>query len=56
MVQFKCKATGNVVSFEHEHDIVDMRRHPSYEEVVAKAPEVQDKSPEKEVVKKSVKE
>jgi hypothetical protein len=51
MVQFKCKATGNVVSFEHEHDIVDMRRHPSYEEV-------QDKpsTPEKEVVKKSVKE
>ena len=54
MVQFKCKATGNVVSFEHEHDIVDMRRHPSYEEVVAKAPEKVVE--EKEVVKKSVKE
>lgn len=55
MVQFKCKATGNIVSFEHEHDIVDMRRHPSYDEVVAKAPE-EGKPAEKEVTKKSVKE
>ena len=55
MVQFKCKATGNVVSFEHEHDIVDMRRHPSYEEVQDK-PADKPATPEKEVVKKSVKE
>lgn len=29
--QFKCKVSGNIVSFEHEHDIVEMRKHPQYE-------------------------
>lgn len=31
---FKCKLSGTVVSFEHEHDIKDMRQHPGYDEVV----------------------
>jgi hypothetical protein len=30
---FKCKQTGNVTEFIHEHDIVAMKTHPDYEEV-----------------------
>ena len=31
MAKFKCKLSGNVVSFEHAHDIKEMHRHPQYE-------------------------
>jgi hypothetical protein len=30
MAQFKCLVSGTVVSFEHEHDIVEMHKHPQY--------------------------
>jgi hypothetical protein len=33
MAKFKCKLSGNFVSFEHAHDIESMRKHPDYEEV-----------------------
>ena len=32
-VTFKCKATGNTVTFRDEADIVGMRKHTEYEEV-----------------------
>ena len=33
MVQFKCILSGNIISFEHEVDIVTTRDNPAYEEV-----------------------
>lgn len=33
-VTFKCKTTGNTVTFRDEADIVGMRKHTEYEEVV----------------------
>jgi len=33
MAFFKCKQTGNVTEFILEHDIVQMKTHPDYEEV-----------------------
>lgn len=32
-VTFKCKQTGNTVTFRDAHDIDGMRKHPEYEEV-----------------------
>ena len=32
---FKCKVTGNTVTFKDAVDIDSMRKHPEYEEVVA---------------------
>jgi hypothetical protein len=37
MAQFKCLVSGNFVSFEHEHDIVEMHKHPQYEFVEPKS-------------------
>ena len=33
MVQFKCIMSGNIISFEHEVDILTTRDNPAYEEV-----------------------
>jgi hypothetical protein len=33
MALFKCIQTNNITEFVNEHDIVQMRSHPSYEEV-----------------------
>jgi hypothetical protein len=33
MALFKCVQTGNVTEFVDEHDIVQMKTHPDYEEV-----------------------
>lgn len=33
MALFRCTRSGNVVEFRHEHDIIEMRRHPEYTEV-----------------------
>jgi hypothetical protein len=46
MAKFKCIVSGTIVNFEHEHDILDMRKHPQYEEVVEK---VQSQEPVKVV-------
>ena len=40
MTKFKCLLSGTVVSFEHDHDVVQMRKHPQYEEVIEKKVEV----------------
>ena len=34
MATFRCTQTGNTVDFDLDHDIVAMRSHPDYEEVV----------------------
>lgn len=31
MAKFKCLVSGNIVNFEHQHDIDDMHKHPQYE-------------------------
>lgn len=33
MALFKCLQTGNVTEFLYEHDIMQMRSHPDYEEI-----------------------
>jgi hypothetical protein len=33
-VTFKCKFTGNTVTFKEQYDIDGMRKHPEYEEVI----------------------
>lgn len=33
MVTFRCKQSGNTVSFEHQHDIDAMKSHDGYERV-----------------------
>jgi hypothetical protein len=33
MAFFKCTQTGNISEFVNEHDIVQMKSHPEYEEV-----------------------
>ena len=36
---FKCKTNGNTVTFRDDVDIVGMRLHPEYEEVLAPSKE-----------------
>lgn len=52
MVQFKCIISGNIISFEHEVDILTTRDNPAYEEVK----EVVKEEVKKTVAKKSTKE
>ena len=33
MVQFKCIISGNIISFEHEVDILTTRENPAYAEI-----------------------
>lgn len=43
MAKFRCKISGNVVSFTDENDIACMRKEPDYDEVIeALTQEVQD--------------
>lgn len=39
MATFRCKSTGNTVDFDLEWDIVQMKAHPDYEEVVEEVKE-----------------
>jgi hypothetical protein len=50
MVKFKCIASGNFISFEHEVDIVTTRDNPAYQEV-----KEETKEEEKTVAKKTTK-
>lgn len=34
MVKFRCKISGNIISFSHPVDIESTRRHSGYEEVI----------------------
>lgn len=48
MAVFKCKLSGNLFTFTHEVDVLSMRKHPEYEEVV-------EQETKKEVKKKASK-
>lgn len=48
-MKFKCKASGNIIEFTDEVDIVGTLAHPEYEVVVEEPVEVK-----KEVVKKTL--
>jgi hypothetical protein len=50
MVQFKCIISGNIISFEHEVDIVTTRDNPAYVEI-----KEETKEEEKTVTKKTTK-
>lgn len=50
MATFRCRSTGNTVDFDLEWDIVQMRAHPDYEEVIAEVQE-EEKPAKKTAVK-----
>ena len=52
-VSFRCKITGNTVTFEHQVDIDSTRENSAYEEIVE---EVEEPVVEKKVTKKQSKE
>ncbi len=57
MAKFKCLVSGNIVSFEHAHDIEDMHKHPQYEfveEGKTSLPKVESLVKEKTVAVKPV--
>ena len=51
MALFKCNQTGNTVEFDLDHDIVAMRSHPDYSEVIVEVKEEETKPVKKTVVK-----
>lgn len=51
MVQFKCIISGNIISFEHEVDIVTTRDNPAYVEVKEEVKPVVEAKEKKTVVK-----
>ncbi len=53
MAQFKCLVSGTIVSFEHEHDIVEMYKHPQYEFVEPKQAKPEGLVKEKQVAVKT---
>jgi UDP-N-acetyl-D-mannosaminuronic acid transferase (WecB/TagA/CpsF family) len=51
MALFKCKQTNNTVEFENEWDIVQMRAHPEYEEILEEVKSIVEKPAKKTAVK-----
>lgn len=51
MATFRCKQTGNTVDFDLDHDILAMRSHPDYEEVLEEVKPVVATKEKKTVVK-----
>jgi hypothetical protein len=51
MALFKCLQTNNTVEFINDWDIVQMRAHPDYVEVVEEVKPVVEKSAKKTVFK-----
>jgi len=43
-VKFKCTLSGNIVEFEQEMDIRELRTHPQYVEVFEDGSEAEEKS------------
>lgn len=54
MALFKCLQTGNVVEFDLEWDIVQMKSHPDYVEVIQEVQVEEDKPVKKTAVKTKV--
>lgn len=50
MVTFRCKRSGNLVSFTNENDIEGLRKHEGYEEVKDEK-EIEEASEKREVLK-----
>lgn len=51
-ITFRCKRSGNLVSFSLEGDIAGLRKHEGYEELKDEIQEVQVKAPTQEVLKR----
>ena len=51
MAKFKCKLSGTIVSFDREHDIKTMLKHPQYD-LVEDKPKTESLVKEKTVVVK----
>ena len=51
-VTFKCKISGNTVTFVNEVDIITTRANPAYQEVIPEV-KVEEKKPAKKTVAKS---
>ena len=54
MATFRCIQNGNTVDFDQEWDIIQMKAHPDYEEVIEEVKPVEVKV--KKTVSKSVEE
>ena len=55
MAKFKCKQSGNIFEFVHDHDIKNMRIHPDYMEVIDNDPPLQTEGTSEQVqTKRSV--
>lgn len=52
MAKFKCKLSGTIVSFDQEHDIKTMLKHPQYDLVEDKPVKTESLVKEKTVVVK----
>ena len=44
MAKFRCKLSGNIFEFFNEFDILDMREHEQYEEVLEEEAVVEKKT------------
>lgn len=44
-VVFKCKASGNTITFVNEVDIITTRENPAYEEVLEPVKKEEEKKP-----------
>jgi hypothetical protein len=53
MAFFKCVQTGNITEFVNDHDVVQMRSHPSYEEIIEEVKPVVEKVTKKTATKTS---
>lgn len=51
MATFRCNSTGNTVDFDLEWDIVQMRAHPDYTEVVEEVKQEEEKPVKKTAAK-----
>jgi len=44
VITFRCKRSGNTVSFSNETDIAELRKHEGYEEVKKQEPPAEEKT------------
>jgi hypothetical protein len=56
MAKFKCIASGNIMEFKHEVDIVTTRENPAYVEVIEEVKKEEEKPVAKKTTKKTTSE
>ena len=56
MAKFRCIASGNIMEFKHEVDIITTRDNPAYEEVFEEVKKEEEKPVAKKTTKKTTSE